>query len=169
VRVVDDEGRTLPVGQTGRLLVRGAQMFMGYYQRPDMRDLDADGWFDTGDLAYMDADGYIRINGRTKDVLIRGARTCRWSRSRRCCTSTRRWPPRRSSATPISGSASAAARVSRCVPARASRSPTCRPTWPTARSRSSTGPERVEILPDLPRTPSGKIQKFKLRELVAGA
>src|SRR5207253_2609821 len=44
----------------------------GYYKRPDLVTFDAEGWFDTGDLAYMDNEGYIRINGRTKDVLIRG-------------------------------------------------------------------------------------------------
>jgi acyl-CoA synthetase (AMP-forming)/AMP-acid ligase II len=52
--------------------VRGAQMLMGYYKRPDIETFDAEGWFDTGDLAYADDEGYIRINGRTKDVLIRG-------------------------------------------------------------------------------------------------
>ena len=50
-------------GAVGGLMVRGAQMFMGYYKRPDIETFDAQGWFDTGDLAYMDSDGYIRING----------------------------------------------------------------------------------------------------------
>ncbi|MCP5265640.1 MAG: AMP-binding protein [Burkholderiaceae bacterium] len=72
VRVVDDAGRPLPAGETGRLMVRGAQMFVGYYKRPEFPSFDAQGWFDTGDLAYADDEGYIRINGRTKDVLIRG-------------------------------------------------------------------------------------------------
>ena len=72
ISVVDDDGRPLPTGQTGRLRVRGAQMFLGYYRRPDIDTFDADGWFDSGDLAYADDEGYIRINGRTKDVLIRG-------------------------------------------------------------------------------------------------
>jgi len=77
------------------------------------------------------------------------------------------WPPQRSSGYPISGSASAAARVSRCVPGASSRS---RPSGYMAECKVAKQywPERVEILPDLPRTPSGKIQKFKLRELVAG-
>jgi cyclohexanecarboxylate-CoA ligase len=51
VCVVDSDGKTLPLGETGRLLVRGAQMFLGYYKRPDIETLDAEGWFDTGDLA----------------------------------------------------------------------------------------------------------------------
>ena len=44
----------------------------GLLQTPDMEPFDAEGWFDTGDLAYMDDEGYIRINGRVKDVVIRG-------------------------------------------------------------------------------------------------
>lgn len=72
VRIADDDGQTVATGRTGRVMVRGAQLFMGYYKRPDIRTFDPDSWFETGDLARMDADGYIRINGRTKDVLIRG-------------------------------------------------------------------------------------------------
>ena len=53
-------------------MVRGAQMALGYYKRPDIEPFDAEGWFDTGDLAYLDDEGYIRINGRIKDVVIRG-------------------------------------------------------------------------------------------------
>ena len=48
-------------------------MCLGYYKRPDMEPFDAEGWFDTGDLAYqVDDEGYIRINGRSKDIIIRG-------------------------------------------------------------------------------------------------
>jgi len=72
VKIVDTEGRSAPAGESGRLLVRGAQMFKGYYKRPELPTFDNDGWFDSGDLAYMDKDGYIRISGRVKDILIRG-------------------------------------------------------------------------------------------------
>jgi cyclohexanecarboxylate-CoA ligase len=164
VRVVDDEGRTLPVGQTGRLLVRGAQMFMGYYQRPDIATFDADGWFDTGDLAYMDADGYIRINGRTKDVLIRGgenvpvveieallykhpaiamAAIVGYPDDRlgeRACAFVELRP---GASIDLAG---VQAYMAECKVAKQ--------YWP----------ERVEVLPAVPRTPSGKIQKFILKE-----
>ena len=68
VKVIDGEGRSLPSGETGRLMVRGSQVFMGYFKRPDIQTFDTGGWFDTGDLAYLDDEGYIRINGRTKDL-----------------------------------------------------------------------------------------------------
>ena len=72
MKIVDADGDELPLGETGRLLTRGAQMFIGYYKQPGLDGRGPDGWFDTGDLAYMDDEGYIRINGRMKDVLIRG-------------------------------------------------------------------------------------------------
>ena len=47
-------------------------MYCGYYKKPELNGFDADGWFDSGDLARADDEGYIRINGRTKDIIIRG-------------------------------------------------------------------------------------------------
>ncbi|MGJ4929241.1 cyclohexanecarboxylate-CoA ligase [Bradyrhizobium sp. HKCCYLS2038] len=72
VKVVDADGRPLPPEQTGKLLVRACSNFGGYLKRPQWNGTDAEGWFDTGDLAYMTAAGYIRISGRSKDVIIRG-------------------------------------------------------------------------------------------------
>ena len=72
VRVIDAEGRMVPPGEIGRLVVRSCSNFGGYLKRPQWNGTDADGWFDTGDLARIDANGYIRISGRSKDVIIRG-------------------------------------------------------------------------------------------------
>ncbi len=72
VKVVDGEGSALPSGEIGKLLVRACSNFGGYLKRPQWNGTDAEGWFDTGDLAYVDAQGYIRISGRSKDVIIRG-------------------------------------------------------------------------------------------------
>ena len=64
--------RKLPPGESASCGVRSCSNFVGYLKRPQWNNTDADGWFDTGDLARMDANGYIRISGRTKDVIIRG-------------------------------------------------------------------------------------------------
>ena len=72
VRVVDDKGKPAATGMPGRLQCRGISMFVGYFHRPDLSQPTPDGWFDTGDLARMNADGYIRITGRAKDIIIRG-------------------------------------------------------------------------------------------------
>lgn len=72
LQVIDAGGQPLPPGEVGRLVVRSCSNFGGYLKRPQWNGTDADGWFDTGDLASMDVNGYIRISGRSKDVIIRG-------------------------------------------------------------------------------------------------
>jgi len=77
LRVIDDNGNTLPTGERGELLVRGTSLFQGYWNRPDANAQvfipDADGdWFRTGDVAYFDDEGFIFIVDRIKDLIIRG-------------------------------------------------------------------------------------------------
>jgi len=75
VRVCDPESRAeLPPGETGMLHVRGPNVFKGYWQMPEKtrEELQEDGWFITGDLARIDADGYVTIVGRGKDLIISG-------------------------------------------------------------------------------------------------
>lgn len=67
------DGTVLPDGLEGALFVRGCSNFGGYLKRPQWNATDAEGWFDSGDIARRDKSGYIRICGRTKDVIIRGA------------------------------------------------------------------------------------------------
>jgi fatty-acyl-CoA synthase len=75
VKVVDPATReTLGSGQPGELCVRGYNVMLGYYNNPEATAaaIDADGWLRTGDQATLDADGYVRITGRIKDIIIRG-------------------------------------------------------------------------------------------------
>jgi long-chain acyl-CoA synthetase len=75
VRIVDPEDgrRELPFGQEGELIARGPQIMKGYWQRPEATaEMIQDGWLYTGDLAIMDEDGYLRIVGRKKDMIIAG-------------------------------------------------------------------------------------------------
>jgi long-chain acyl-CoA synthetase len=71
---VMDEGRTLPPGEVGEIAIRGHNVMKGYWNRPDAtaQAIDADGWFKTGDLGRVDADGYFFIVDRKKDLIIRG-------------------------------------------------------------------------------------------------
>ena len=71
VRIVDDEGRDVPAGTPGELIVRGPQVMAGYWQRPDetARAIQ-DGWLYTGDVAQMDAEGYVFIVDRKKDMIL---------------------------------------------------------------------------------------------------
>ena len=74
VRVVDEDGQPVAAGFEGDLQFRGSLTFIGYLQGRELTDscFAEDGWFDTGDRAIMDDDGYIKISGRTKDIIIRG-------------------------------------------------------------------------------------------------
>lgn len=73
VRVVDDQGRTVPLGATGELVTRGYLVMQGYWNDPERTaESIKGGWMHTGDLATIDAQGYCRIVGRSKDMLIRG-------------------------------------------------------------------------------------------------
>ncbi|MGY8638950.1 AMP-binding protein [Bradyrhizobium sp. 14AA] len=167
VRIVDDEGRPAPVGQSGRLLVRGAQMFKGYYKRPELQTFDGEGWFDSGDLAYMDADGYIRISGRVKDILIRGGENVPvveienllYKHPAVAAVAIVGFPDARlgergcAFIVPRGGSTIDLAAVQAYLS--------------DAKMAKQFWPEHVEIVAELPRTASGKIQKFKLREAAA--
>lgn len=164
IRIVDDQRRPLPVGRTGRLEVRGAQMFLGYYKRPDIRAFDAEGWFDSGDLAYMDNEGYIRINGRTKDVLIRGGENVPvveiegllYKHPAVTAAAIVGFPDARLGER---GCAFVALRPGAMLTLTAVQA-----YMAECKVAKQYWPERIEIVDELPRTPSGKIQKFALRE-----
>jgi acyl-coenzyme A synthetase/AMP-(fatty) acid ligase len=71
-RIADPEGQSLPVGEMGELLFRGPGMLKGYYGKPDVTAAAFHGeWFRSGDLARMDARGYVYIVGRAKDMIRR--------------------------------------------------------------------------------------------------
>jgi fatty-acyl-CoA synthase len=75
VKIVDpDNGQTVPVGISGELCTRGYSVMHGYWDDPQKtaEAIDAEGWMHTGDLAIMDAEGYVNISGRIKDMVIRG-------------------------------------------------------------------------------------------------
>ena len=70
-KVIDEQGTSLPVGEAGELCVRGPQVMKGYWQRPEATAevLDAEGWFKTGDIAIIQADGFVKIVDRKKDMI----------------------------------------------------------------------------------------------------
>jgi cyclohexanecarboxylate-CoA ligase len=166
-RVVDDARRPLPPDTTGNLQARGITHFVGYLKKPQLNSIDGEGWFDTGDLARMDTDGYIRIVGRTKDVIIRGGENIpvaevenvvyRHPAVAECAVVAmpdERLGERACAFVVVKAGASLdMAELTRFLAAEGM----ARPYWP----------ERLEVVADMPRTPSGKIQKFKLRETAA--
>ncbi|WP_083749639.1 AMP-binding protein [Frankia sp. CcI49] len=167
-RVVDPTGADLPVGQEGQLLVRGASQALGYVRRPERTGeaYDGDGWFRTGDIARLDADGGVRITGRLKDIIIRGGEnipvteveTMLYAHPRVADIAIVPYPDERL------GERACAVVVPRPGPRLTLGDLT---SYLATLSVSKTyWPERVELVDTMPRTASGKIQKFVLRDLV---
>lgn len=72
VRIVDSEGKDLPTGKLGTVLIRGGSVMKGYYKRQDLTDsvIDKEGWFDSGDLGFKTVDGELILRGRKKDTIV---------------------------------------------------------------------------------------------------
>ena len=164
VKVVRLDGGAASVGETGLLMVRGAQMCLGYYKRPDMEPFDERGWFDTGDLAYADDEGYIRINGRTKDVVIRGGENVPVVEIENLLF---KHPAVLSAALvgyPDSRLGEKACAFIVLRPGHSLDLKAVQAYMLENKVAKQYWPEHVEIVPDLPKTPAGKVQKYRLRE-----
>ncbi|BCT89202.1 cyclohexanecarboxylate-CoA ligase [Acinetobacter variabilis] len=168
VKIVDKTGKTKPVNESGRLMIRACSGFGGYLKRAHLNDTDADGWFDTGDIAYQDEKGYIRICGRKKDVIIRGGENIPVAEIESLLY---KHP-----------NVAVVALVAYADERLGERACAIIKLKDQAQSLSFNElvdflkthnlamqyiPERLEIWDEIPMTPSGKIQKFKLRELLA--
>ncbi|MCX8133717.1 MAG: AMP-binding protein [Roseococcus sp.] len=168
LRVLDAAGRPAPPGVEGALQVRGCSNFLGYLKRPELDPQDPEGWFDTGDLARMDAEGYIRIAGRAKDIIIRGGENIPVVEVEGLLY---RHPAIAEVAVVGYPDPRLGERACAFVRLREGASltlPEMVAYLEAQRMARQYIPERLEILDALPRTPSGKIQKFRLREMAAG-
>jgi cyclohexanecarboxylate-CoA ligase len=166
IRVVGEDGQHVSPGDVGDLQVRGPNQALGYFHRDDLyAAASPDGeWFDTGDVARLRSDGGIRIVGRTKDLVIRGGENVPVAEVEDLVL---RHPDVAEVA--VIGLPDERLGERACAVVRSDGSP---PTLPDiTRHLDDAGmakqfwPERLEVVDDFPRTPSGKIQKFKLREL----
>jgi cyclohexanecarboxylate-CoA ligase len=176
IRVVDPMGQTLPPRTEGGLQVRGPFLFVGYAERLDQTrallvpaDDDAGDWFDTGDLAYIDEDGYVRITGRTKDVIIRGGENIPVAYVENVLYEH---PDIDTVAVVAVPDPRLQERACACVVLTAGASAfgfEAMQAYLAAKGVAKQyWPERLMVLDELPRTPSGKIQKFQLRAQVSG-
>ena len=165
IRVLDEDGMPVAPGKTGDLQVRGPNQALGYFHRDDLyaaASPDGD-WFDTGDVARLRPDGGIRIVGRTKDLVIRGGENVPVAEVEDL---TLRHPAIAEVAViglPDDRLGERACAVIRCDGPPPSL-PDLTHHLDEAGMAKQFWPERVEVVDDFPRTPSGKIQKFKLRE-----
>ena len=164
VKAVDVDGKTLPPGQAGSLMLRSCSNFGGYLRRPHLNGTDAEDWFDTGDLARIDEQGYIRITGRSKDVIIRGGENIPVVEIENLLY---RHPAVLQAAVISYPDERMGERACAVVVLKAGQRldlPALVEYFKGHKVAMQYIPERLEILDAMPSTPSGKIQKFKLRE-----
>lgn len=165
LKVVGADGQSIRTGESGELLIRAPSLFAGYLKRPHLNGVNADGWFDTGDIAFLDAEGRVRISGRSKDVVIRGGENIPvieienllYKHPAISLVAVVGYPDRR---------------FGERVCAFVALKPGCSfsfedmTAYLTEHQVTKTYfPERLEVLEQMPQTPSGKLQKFKLREM----
>jgi 3-phosphoshikimate 1-carboxyvinyltransferase len=170
LRIADANGQVLPAGEEGHFEVASPTMFEGYVDHPDWTAaaFTPDGWFRTGDLGVMDEAGYIRITGRVRDVINRGGEKIPVAEVEQLLADH---PAIAEVAIVAMPDARLGERACAFVVLRAAL------TLDFARMQhyldacqvaKQYWPERLEIVTELPRTPSGKVQKFVLRERARG-
>jgi non-ribosomal peptide synthetase component E (peptide arylation enzyme) len=167
--VVDEEDRPLPAGAEGHLLVRGAAQFVGYFQRMEYTRQchTADGWFRTGDRAALDAEGYVSITGRSKDIIIRGGENIPVAEVENLLFAH---PKVAQVAVVAMPDPRLQERACAFVVPKAGETVTLEEITAYLEARQVAKykwPERLEVVSEFPTTPSGKIQKFRLRQAVA--
>ncbi len=169
IKVTDASGAVLPTGQEGCLWLRSASNFGGYLKRPQLNATDADGWFDTGDMARIDADGYLRITGRSKDVIIRGGENIPVVEIESLLY---RHPAVESAAIVAYPDERLGERACAVVTLKRGQQLELAALVGFLKGLGVAVqyiPERLEIRDALPTTPSGKVQKFRLRQMLADA
>jgi acyl-CoA synthetase (AMP-forming)/AMP-acid ligase II len=172
IRLVDIDGAPVPAGETGEIWSRGPDLCLGYTD-PSLGDkaFDGDGWYHTGDMGVLDADGFLTITDRMNDVIIRGGENISAAEIEEAITTIPQIAEVAVVAAPderLGEHACAVVRLApeaspldlRAITEQLEQIGLARQKWP----------EELRIVSDFPRTPSGKIRKVDLRrELRAGA
>ncbi|EMC2207093.1 medium-chain fatty-acid--CoA ligase [Escherichia coli] len=167
IKVVDDARKTLPPGCEGEEASRGPNVFMGYFDEPELtaRALDEEGWYYSGDLCRMDEAGYIKITGRKKDIIVRGGENI----SSRDVEDILLQHPKIHDACVVAmpderlGERSCAYVVLK-APHHSLSLEEVVAFFSRKRVAKYKYPEHIVVIEKLPRTASGKIQKFLLRK-----
>jgi len=168
VRIVDTGGNALAAGGEGVIHVRGPSVMKGYFHKPEetRRVLDSNGWFDTGDIGRVDADGFLAITGRAKEMLIIGGENV-FPREIEAVLESHEGVLQ-AAVIGISDSLRGEAAAAFVIPQKGisvSEEELC--NFARRKLASFKVPRRIEIREDLPTGPTGKILKRKLRDLLS--
>ena len=166
-KIIDKEGNELPRGIRGEIMIRGDNVMKGYYKAPDLtaRAIGADGWFHTGDLGYMDADGYVFVTGRIKELIIKGGENIA---PREIDEVLYQHPAVLEAAAVGIPDEHYGEEIMGCVVLK----PDCTATEEELRCHcikrlgEFKAPKKIKFMQALPKGPSGKIQRLKLSDLL---
>ena len=168
VIIADDEQSEVARGNEGEVLVRGPNVMKGYFRNPEAtaQALTPDGWLRTGDLGRMDEAGYVFITGRLKELIIKGGENIA---PREVDEALYAHPDVIEAAAFACECANYGQRIEAAVSVAASANVTESDliTLCIERIGAFKAPDRIHFLPELPKGPSGKIQRLKLAQLAA--
>jgi acyl-CoA synthetase (AMP-forming)/AMP-acid ligase II len=165
VRCVDEQGKEVPRGEPGEIVVRGYNVMQGYFEDPDetAQAIDAEGWLHTGDIAVMDEQGYLRITDRIKDMYIVGGFNCYPAEIEKLMFDSGQFAQVAVIGVPDERMGEVG--MAFVVPAPGSEhTPESVTAWCRDNMANYKVPRRVEIVDALPMNASGKVMKFVLRE-----
>ncbi len=169
-RIVDpDTGKVLPAGTEGELQLRTPALFVGYYKDPEhtAEVLSSDGWYSTGDLCTLDAENYMSVVGRKKDMIIRGGANISAREIEELLFTHPHIQNVACVAMPDPVLAERVCAYVICEPGKSLSFEEMVAFLKGKRMSVWKLPERLEIRQEFPMTPSGKIQKFMLRQEIA--
>src|SRR5690606_17182843 len=166
VAIMDSQGRLLPPGESGEVVIRGYNVMLGYFEDPEAtaEAIDADGWLHTGDVGWLDKEGYLRVTDRLKDMFVVGGFNVYPAEVERLIAEH----PAVADVAVIGVPDERMGEVGHAF-VQPKRGSAIDPEELIAFCREKMAnykvPRRVSIVDEFPRTPSGKIQKFRLRAM----
>lgn len=168
--VADAEFAAVPTGQTGEILVRGKNVMQGYFKQPEetAKTITKDGWLRTGDLGYMDEDSFIYVSGRIKELIIKGGENIA---PREIDEALLEHPSILEAAAFAVPCENYGERVEACI--RFKDKADVGIDVLMAHCVSKLGkfkcPDQIHVMEDLPKGPSGKVQRLKLYGMIYAA
>lgn len=166
VRIMDFDGTEAPAGTEGRIQIKGPFLFVGYLNQLDKTREEFDGeYFDTGDIGVLDEDGYLSLQGRTKDIIVRGGENIPVAYVENVLYEHPQIEALAVVAIPHERLQETAAAVVVMVQGAEPLSmESLREYLETKGVAKQYWPETIQVVDELPRTPSGKIQKYLIRK-----
>ena len=167
IMIGDDQFETLPAGETGEILVKGDNVMQGYFKQPEEthKTILGNGWLRTGDLGYLDTDGYVFVSGRIKELIIKGGENIA---PREIDEALLTHPGILEAAAFAVPCKDYGERVEACVCLKEKVSIELAELISHCESQIGKfkSPDNIHIVADLPKGPSGKVQRLKLFELI---